>query len=661
MRLLTTVVACFLAFLPTPSVRGSVVISEIMYNPAGPDGVTSPTPIGEWVEICNTGATTVDVSGWRLDDEDATNWSAIPAGSELAPGEAAVLCTNPTEFSQAWGSNIKMFKVLWGNLANTASSTNEVLVLLDSNGIEVDRANYETGTGGWPASTNGVSIYLKDVNTDNDAGANWALSTVGRDGAYQPASSVSPYDAADIGSPGVVANLVPLYPLRGAMVPPSATSLAASAFTSGAENPTVKFYGRSFKTAPAAPFRIVLLPDSQYYSQSYPSTFTAQTQWVVNHRTDMNIVCLIHEGDIVNNATISAQWTNANSALSVLDSMSTLPLGLCVGNHDQNPKEDPNGTVEFNQRFPYTRYQSRAWYGGHYGTNNDNNYILFSAGGMDFISIQLEYNPSPDPAVLDWAVNVMRTYSNRRAIVASHSLLDDNDPGLWTLSGTAIFNALRNEPNLGLMACGHIPGESRRTDFVAGNTIHTLLADYQDRANGGNGWLRILEFAPADNVINVRTYSPSLDQYETDANSEFSLWYTMGGASFTQLAEVAVPAGGTPATFTWERLTPGWIYQWYATASTGQMFIKFPVQEFTTSFDELDLNRDGGVDQDDVTLFMNCFTGAGIPYQLPAFPIACTLTPGTDGTIPVDRDKDDDVDQDDFGSLQRCLGQAVCD
>lgn len=43
------------------------------------------------------------------------------------------------------------------------------------------------------------------------------------------------------------------------------------------------------------------------------------------------------------------------------------------------------------------------------------------------------------------------------------------------------------------------------------NTVHTLLADYQARTNGGNGWLRILEFVPPENKINVKTYSPWLD------------------------------------------------------------------------------------------------------------------------------------------------------
>jgi hypothetical protein len=53
------------------------------------------------------------------------------------------------------------------------------------------------------------------------------------------------------------------------------------------------------------------------------------------------------------------------------------------------------------------------------------------------------------------------------------------------------------------------------------------MSDYQGRANGGDGWLRTLEFSPANNQIRVRTYSPSLNQFETDANSDFTLSYDM--------------------------------------------------------------------------------------------------------------------------------------
>ena len=77
------------------------------------------------------------------------------------------------------------------------------------------------------------------------------------------------------------------------------------------------------------------------------------------------------------------------------------------------------------------------------------------------------------------------------------------------------------------MLAGHRHGEGRRTDIFNGNTVDTLLSDYQERANGGDGWLRIMEFSPANNQIRVRTYSPSLNQFETDTDSEFTLSYDM--------------------------------------------------------------------------------------------------------------------------------------
>ena len=67
----------------------------------------------------------------------------------------------------------------------------------------------------------------------------------------------------------------------------------------------------------------------------------------------------------------------------------------------------------------------------------------------------------------------------------------------------------------------------RRSDIVEGNIIHQLLADYQDEANGGNGWLRILRFSPLDDKIYVSTYSPYLDSYKTDAENQFVLDFDM--------------------------------------------------------------------------------------------------------------------------------------
>ena len=39
--------------------------------------------------------------------------------------------------------------------------------------------------------------------------------------------------------------------------------------------------------------------------------------------------------------------------------------------------------------------------------------------------------------------------------------------------------------------------------------------------NGGNGWLRILTFAPQDEKIFVSTYSPVLDRMNKDSEHDF--------------------------------------------------------------------------------------------------------------------------------------------
>ena len=92
------------------------------------------------------------------------------------------------------------------------------------------------------------------------------------------------------------------------------------------------------------------------------------------------------------------------------------------------------------------------------------------------------------------------------------------------------------------MMNGHTSGEGQRMDTYSGSTVYSLLADYQIGANGGDGWLRILEFSPATDEIFVKTYSPTPhastydpdgDGYEEDADSQFTLTYDMdAGAPF---------------------------------------------------------------------------------------------------------------------------------
>ena len=312
----------------------------------------------------------------------------------------------------------------------------------------------------------------------------------------------------------------------------------------------------SVKQGFAENFSVIVLPDTQYYSESYPAILEAQTQWIVNKKDELNIVHVVHVGDIVNdsdpgNTSHIAQWDNADTSMSLLEDPVTtsltdgIPYGISPGNHDQWPAKNPDGTELYNFYFGESRFLGRGYYGGHYGIDNDNHYSLFSASGMDFIVVYLEYDPIANLDVLAWADDLLTTYDNRRAIVVSHYLIEVGEGASFGPQGAAIYNALKDNLNLFLMLSGHMHGEGKRVDVESPNhTVHTLLADYQERSNGGDGWLRILEFSPLDDLIRVKTYSPTLDLYETDSDSQFELSYDMSLSCAAPPEKVSSP---TPA------------------------------------------------------------------------------------------------------------------
>lgn len=68
-----------------------------------------------------------------------------------------------------------------------------------------------------------------------------------------------------------------------------------------------------------------------------------------------------------------------------------------------------------------------------------------------------------------------------------------------------------------------------------------------------------------------------------------------------------------------------------------------------------DLNHDGAVDTEDLTVFEGCATGPAIAYDPQNRDAGCALDP-VEGYLPADFDRDGDVDQEDFGVFQRSFG-----
>ncbi len=359
---------------------------------------------------------------------------------------------------------------------------------------------------------------------------------------------------------------------------------------------TVTYFVRPCPPVDTTPdFTIVGIPDTQFYTSELNggtnAMYKAQMNWIVNNLMNENIVFVEGLGDCVQNGDNNGnpvEWQRADTAVKIIENSVTtsladgIPLGLNVGNHDQSPAGSPSGTTTFfNQYFGSARFSGRGYYGGHYGTNNNNNYSLFTASGLDFIVINLEYSPALDTAVTTWMNNLLTTYSNRRAIIGSHYILNLN--ATFGTQGQAIYNAVKNKPNVFLMLAGHVTGESRRQDTYAGNVINTFMSDFQGWTNGGNGWLRLMKFSPANNTISVKTYSPTLNQFKTDAVSQFSISYNMQPLNnFTTLGTVTGAISGSTATMPYDSLAPNSCYEWYTIVDDGNGSVTSPIWNFTT-------------------------------------------------------------------------------
>ncbi len=395
-------------------------------------------------------------------------------------------------------------------------------------------------------------------------------------------------------------------PANNSISTTTAPDVCATVSDPNGGNLRVRFYGRKKPVGGSGKFSLIMIPDTQYYTEepqgnhygANASMYNAQTAWIVANRVAKNIVYVGGLGDCVQNGddppgtNNQIEWDRVVTAMTPIESPAQtglpqgIPFGMTVGNHDQSPGGNPAGsTTYFNQFFGYNHFNGRSYYGGHYGANNDNNYQLFTASGINFLAISMEYDQtagfSAAGGALDWAEGLVQANPNRKVIVMTHWGINEDQS--FGTQGAAIYNRLKAYPNFILYACGHVhtnDGEARRSDTYLGNTVHTMLSDYQERAGGGSGLLRTWEFDPQLNKLSVKTYSPYLGTYETDADSEFDLSVNLG--AYTLIGEVANATSGTNVCANWPGLLQLTEYEWYAEVFDGENTTTGPLWTFTT-------------------------------------------------------------------------------
>lgn len=296
-------------------------------------------------------------------------------------------------------------------------------------------------------------------------------------------------------------------------------------------------------------FTIAVLPDTQVYCQAHPEGFMAQTKWLVENKEARNIAAVLHLGDITNRNT-PEQWDVAVKAMSQLDGH--LPYFMVPGNHDYSAGGSAKDrTTNLNEYFPLAKFKDQPTFGGTYDKEADrmeNTYHLFSSGGRDFVVIGLEFGPRAD--VVRWANEIAEKYSDREAILITHAYIyfdetrydwkkygakqhwNPHSYGVAKATGDDVMdgeelwnNLVSKHENFIFTLNGHVlnDGLGRVTSTTpGGRDVHQMLVNFQMKPNGGDGWMRLIEFT-SDNKVHIADYSPTLDLTNTSSQNQFML------------------------------------------------------------------------------------------------------------------------------------------
>jgi hypothetical protein len=110
----------------------------------------------------------------------------------------------------------------------------------------------------------------------------------------------------------------------------------------------------------AEPYRLIVLPDTQFNSEKWPQQLTTMTEWVARNAKPLNIKYVLHVGDMVNVGHDEQQWNNFDASMQILDGK--VPYVLAVGNHDFDKIAGARSTVLFDRHFPPDRFRRLPQY-----------------------------------------------------------------------------------------------------------------------------------------------------------------------------------------------------------------------------------------------------------------------------------------------------------
>lgn len=297
---------------------------------------------------------------------------------------------------------------------------------------------------------------------------------------------------------------------------------------------------------------MIVLPDTQTYikfEQNQP-IFSLMTRWIKQNKEKLNIELVLCQGDLVEQNNIPVgdgingdqnskqQWAAVREAFSVLDTI--VPYILCAGNHDFGSKSAENRYSQLNSYFSPDQMKStsgilRGMMPNFSGERTLENayYEFVSPHNVKYLIASLEFNPRDTIVKQTETIFSKEKYKDHRGVILTHSYMKsmENNNALIEKEGYKVKDVTHGKKlwekliapskNIEMVFCGHIAGTGgfkenvgyRMEKNARDKKVHQMLFNAQAdgggwHGNGGDGWLRILEFLPDKQTVIIKTFSP---------------------------------------------------------------------------------------------------------------------------------------------------------
>jgi len=307
-------------------------------------------------------------------------------------------------------------------------------------------------------------------------------------------------------------------------------------------------------------FSILVLPDTQYYVACRSAHLGHQVAYALEQAEAQNIQLVLTVGDLTEHNS-DTEWAFFRQAVAPL--FERIPLILTTGNHDHGVEgsAEVRGSGLLRAFGPEPPPKSRALLAELPRDGNwENAYYRLPLGKSTLGVLTLEW--SPRKATVDFAESVLDRYPSDRVIFSTHAYLyhDDTrydwerfglsqewnpraygtarrDPardsgeGNWNPDGAFDGEMLWRElleprSSVWLTLNGHVLVDGQgylASRGRASNLVHQMLVNFQMLADGGSGFLRLLQVDPSGKTLRVFTYSPSLKQSASGPTEQFEL------------------------------------------------------------------------------------------------------------------------------------------